>query len=72
MFGSWMQNEKTRIERIEFRCFFNSMGMKIILFLYRLKWLNAQFQILPNLHQNVNAHLTNSRFFSFFLLWMVP
>jgi hypothetical protein len=29
-------------------------------------WLNAQFQILPNLHQNVNAHLTNSRFLFFF------
>jgi hypothetical protein len=25
MFGSWIQNEKTRIERIEFRCFFNSV-----------------------------------------------
>jgi hypothetical protein len=41
-------------------------GKRIIRFLYHLKLLNVQFQILPNLHQNVNTFWPIAVSFSFF------
>jgi hypothetical protein len=66
MFDLVHKKKKSCIERIEFWCFFDHEGKRIIRFLYHLKLLNVQFQILSQSSQNVNTHLANSRFFFFF------